>query len=84
MFSLTFFQFYPNPPVTLLQQIDGVLEHHDKSFRQSLMENGYDVQDYIWPLLSTVLTEVQKSTYSLVNIVFVLPAFSLHAAHVYI
>eukprot|EP00026_Physarum_polycephalum_P003854 Phypoly_transcript_03870.p1 GENE.Phypoly_transcript_03870~~Phypoly_transcript_03870.p1 ORF type:complete len:620 (+),score=77.65 Phypoly_transcript_03870:439-2298(+) len=55
------FEFYPHPPVVVLQQIDTLLEIHDPHLVGHFYSLGLSSADYIYPLLTTLLSEVLRT-----------------------
>jgi hypothetical protein len=49
---------FPHPPVTLLNSIELLVEHHDPRLLEYLMHKGVTSQFYGWSLLRTLFTEV--------------------------
>ena len=56
----TWFEMYPNPPLSTLSAVENVLAYHDKPLADALREKG-GVQTHAWTLLQGALTEVLSS-----------------------
>nr|XP_019946572.1 PREDICTED: TBC1 domain family member 31 [Paralichthys olivaceus] len=52
------FEYFPNPPLNILNMTENVLAHHDKELLQHLVDCGITSQLYVWPLLETLFSEV--------------------------
>uniref|UniRef100_A0A7N6BG92 TBC1 domain family member 31 n=1 Tax=Anabas testudineus TaxID=64144 RepID=A0A7N6BG92_ANATE len=52
------FEYFPNPPLNILNMAENVLAHHDKELLQHLVDCGITSQLYAWPLLETLFSEV--------------------------
>ncbi|KAI3361372.1 hypothetical protein L3Q82_013551, partial [Scortum barcoo] len=52
------FEYFPNPPLNILNMVENVLAHHDKELLQHLVDCGVNSQLYVWPLLETLFSEV--------------------------
>uniref|UniRef100_A0A3Q3KV10 TBC1 domain family member 31 n=1 Tax=Mastacembelus armatus TaxID=205130 RepID=A0A3Q3KV10_9TELE len=52
------FEYFPNPPLNVLNMVENVLAHHDKELLQHLVDCGITSQLYVWPLLETLFSEV--------------------------
>ncbi|XP_030606506.1 TBC1 domain family member 31 [Archocentrus centrarchus] len=52
------FEYFPNPPLNILNMAENVLAHHDKELLQHLVDCGITSQLYVWPLLETLFSEV--------------------------
>ena len=52
------FEFYPNPPINILALAENILAHHDSTLLKHLLTYNITSQNYIWPLLRTVFSEV--------------------------
>ncbi|XP_028985560.1 TBC1 domain family member 31 [Betta splendens] len=52
------FEYFPNPPLNILNMVENVLAHHDKELLQHLVDCGITSQLYVWPLLETLFSEV--------------------------
>ena len=56
----TWFEMYPNPPLSTLSAVENVLAYHDKQLAEALRDKG-GVQTHAWTLLQSALTEVLSS-----------------------
>ncbi|XP_037129903.1 TBC1 domain family member 31 [Syngnathus acus] len=52
------FEYFPNPPLNILNMVENLLAHHDKELLQHLVDCGITSQLYVWPLLETLFSEV--------------------------
>uniref|UniRef100_A0A669BJF8 TBC1 domain family member 31 n=1 Tax=Oreochromis niloticus TaxID=8128 RepID=A0A669BJF8_ORENI len=52
------FEYFPNPPLNILNMAENVLAHHDKELLQHLVDCGVTSQLFVWPLLETLFSEV--------------------------
>ncbi|KAG7474161.1 TBC1 domain family member 31 [Solea senegalensis] len=52
------FEYFPNPPLNILNMAENILAHHDKELLQHLVDCGITSQLYVWPLLETLFSEV--------------------------
>ncbi|XP_016301352.1 TBC1 domain family member 31-like isoform X2 [Sinocyclocheilus anshuiensis] len=52
------FEYFPNPPLNVLNLAENVLAHHDKELLQHFVACGVTSQLYAWPLLETLFSEV--------------------------
>uniref|UniRef100_A0AAX7VPW3 TBC1 domain family member 31 n=1 Tax=Astatotilapia calliptera TaxID=8154 RepID=A0AAX7VPW3_ASTCA len=52
------FEYFPNPPLNILNMAENVLAHHDKELLQHLVDCGVTSQLFVWPLLETFFSEV--------------------------
>ncbi|XP_013005426.2 TBC1 domain family member 31 isoform X1 [Cavia porcellus] len=52
------FEYFPNPPISILSMIENVLAFHDKELLQHFINHDVTSQLYAWPLLETVFSEV--------------------------
>ena len=52
------FEFFPNPPITLLNLIENLLSHHDDKLLQHLTQLGLTAESYAWPLMQSLFSEV--------------------------
>ncbi|XP_077431909.1 TBC1 domain family member 31 [Vanacampus margaritifer] len=52
------FEYFPNPPLNILNMVENILAHHDKELLQHLVDCGITSQLYVWPLLETLFSEV--------------------------
>ncbi|KAI6650902.1 TBC1 domain family member 31-like [Oopsacas minuta] len=52
------FEFFPNPPINILALTENLLAHHDTSLLKHLLTYKITSQQYAWPLLKTVFSEV--------------------------
>lgn len=52
------FEYFPNPPLNVLNLAENVLAHHDKELLQHFVTCGVTSQMYAWPLLETLFSEV--------------------------
>ncbi|XP_034466388.1 TBC1 domain family member 31 isoform X2 [Hippoglossus hippoglossus] len=52
------FEYFPNPPLNILNMAENVLAHHDKELLQHLVDCGITSQLYVWPLMETLFSEV--------------------------
>ncbi|KAM9387323.1 TBC1 domain family member 31 [Phaethornis superciliosus] len=57
-FCQHWFEYFPNPPVTVLSMMENVLAHHDKELLHHLLKYSVTSQVYAWPLLETLFSEV--------------------------
>lgn len=54
----SWYEFHPNPPVTLLRAVERVLAAHDAELVSHLEAHGAAAQTFLWSLVRTLLTEV--------------------------
>ena len=52
------FEFFPNPPINILALTENILAHHDSTLLKHLLTYKLTSQQYAWPLLRTVFSEV--------------------------
>ncbi|KAK3746386.1 hypothetical protein QZH41_018222 [Actinostola sp. cb2023] len=52
------FEYFPNPPVSVLGMMENVLAHHDKTLMQHFINYKVTSKMYAWPLLQTLMSEV--------------------------
>ncbi|XP_073925248.1 TBC1 domain family member 31 isoform X2 [Castor canadensis] len=52
------FEYFPNPPINILNMIENVLAFHDRELLQHFINHDITSQLYAWPLLETVFSEV--------------------------
>ncbi|XP_077384166.1 TBC1 domain family member 31 isoform X2 [Festucalex cinctus] len=52
------FEYFPNPPLNILNMAENLLAHHDKELLQHMVDCGITSQLYVWPLLETLFSEV--------------------------
>ena len=52
------FEFFPNPPINILALTENILAHHDSTLLKHLLTCKLTSQQYAWPLLRTVFSEV--------------------------
>ena len=52
------FEFFPNPPINVLALTENLLAHHDTTLLKHLLSYKISSQEYAWPLLKTVFSEV--------------------------
>eukprot|EP00795_Rhopilema_esculentum_P001525 gene1525-15971_t len=52
------FEFFPNPPLTILGMIETVLAHSDRHLMEHLVKHNVTTQEYAWPLMQTLFSEV--------------------------
>ncbi|KAI8519950.1 hypothetical protein Bbelb_032070 [Branchiostoma belcheri] len=52
------FEYFPNPPINVLNMVENLLAYHDKHLLQHLINYNITAQTYAWPLLETLFSEV--------------------------
>lgn len=52
------FEFFPNPPMNVLNMIENLLAYHDRSLLEHFMRYRITCQIYGWSLLETIFSEV--------------------------
>eukprot|EP00118_Oscarella_pearsei_P013637 m.110556 g.110556 ORF g.110556 m.110556 type:complete len:703 (+) comp37405_c0_seq10:35-2143(+) len=52
------FEYFPNPPITILNLIENLLCHHDNSLLHHFSQMKVTAQLYAWPLMQSLLSEV--------------------------
>ncbi|EGD80734.1 hypothetical protein PTSG_01324 [Salpingoeca rosetta] len=52
------FEFFPNPPLSVLNMLENLLAEHDVEVLQHFVELGMTAQGYGWPLLQTMFSDV--------------------------
>ncbi|XP_051999243.1 TBC1 domain family member 31-like isoform X1 [Xyrauchen texanus] len=52
------FEYFPNPPLNVLNLAENVLAHHDRELLQHFVACGVTSQLYAWPLFETLFSEV--------------------------
>ncbi|CAH1269669.1 TBC1D31 [Branchiostoma lanceolatum] len=52
------FEYFPNPPINVLNMVENLLAYHDKHLLQHLITYNITAQTYAWPLLETLFSEV--------------------------
>ncbi|XP_051920616.1 TBC1 domain family member 31 [Hippocampus zosterae] len=52
------FEYFPNPPLNILNMAENIVAHHDKELLQHLVDCGITSQLYVWPLLESLFSEV--------------------------
>ncbi|XP_035678691.1 TBC1 domain family member 31-like [Branchiostoma floridae] len=52
------FEYFPNPPINVLNLVENLLAYHDKHLLQHLITYNITAQTYAWPLLETLFSEV--------------------------
>ena len=52
------FEYFPNPPLNILNLIENLLSHHDASLLQHFISFEVTAQVYAWPLLQSLFSEV--------------------------
>eukprot|EP00743_Colponemidia_sp_Colp-15_P009153 GILK01009987.1.p1 GENE.GILK01009987.1~~GILK01009987.1.p1 ORF type:complete len:1224 (+),score=348.36 GILK01009987.1:392-3673(+) len=52
------FEFFPNPPLTVLHWIESLLQYHDPQLLNHFERIGATSQTYAWTMLQTMFTEV--------------------------
>jgi len=85
--SRDWFSFYPNPPIPILVSIENVISHFDPRLVRHLTANEITVQDYAWPLLHTLFSEVfPKNDWMILfdHVFFNQPGFLLYVVAAYI
>uniref|UniRef100_UPI00358F1C90 TBC1 domain family member 31-like n=2 Tax=Myxine glutinosa TaxID=7769 RepID=UPI00358F1C90 len=81
------FECFPNPPEVILGMVEKVLRHHDEVLLQHFVSCQVTAQEYAWPLLETLFSEVlnQEEWLCLFDNVFSNePAFLLMAVVAYL
>jgi hypothetical protein len=53
-----FFEYFPNPPITLIQAADELLKFHDPELSDHFRKLGLNMVDYIWPFLQNFFTDM--------------------------
>ena len=56
--SKDWFEYHPNPPMTILNMVQNLLECEDPELAEHFTLSGFPVEVYAWHLLKTVFTEV--------------------------
>ena len=81
------FSFYPNPPIPILASIENVINHADPRLIRHLTAHDITAQDYAWPLMQTMFSEVfPKDDWQLLfdHIFFNHPGFFLYCVAAYV
>ncbi|XP_057291272.1 TBC1 domain family member 31-like isoform X2 [Hydractinia symbiolongicarpus] len=52
------FEFFPNPPLSILSMIESILGHHDAALLEHFIKFKISAQTYAWPLLHTLFSEI--------------------------
>ena len=52
------FEFFPNPPISVLNMTENVLAHYDVDLLRHFIREQVTSQVYAWPLIHTLLSEV--------------------------
>jgi len=52
------FEFFPNPPLTILGIIETILSHNDRHLVEHFVKVNVTTQEYAWPLMQTLFSEV--------------------------
>jgi len=52
------FEFFPNPPISVLAIVEKLLSHHDAALLNHFVKVELSTISYAWPLLNTLLSEV--------------------------
>ena len=53
-----FFEYFPNPPVALLQDCEELLRFHDLDLYNHLKNKDISMINYLWPFYRTIFTEI--------------------------
>lgn len=80
------FEFFPNPPINVLNMVENLLGHHDPELHRHLIGYGITAQTYAWPLLRTLFSEVfdrDQWLSAMDNLVASHPGYMLHLAVAY-
>lgn len=56
------FEFFPNPPMNILNMIENLLSYHDRTLLDHFMRFRITCQVYGWSLLETIFSEVFSKT----------------------
>eukprot|EP00040_Diaphanoeca_grandis_P001873 m.19868 g.19868 ORF g.19868 m.19868 type:complete len:889 (-) comp12648_c0_seq1:1726-4392(-) len=52
------FEFFPNPPINILNMVENLLIHHDPELQSHLLRHRITTQVYAWPQLQTMLSDI--------------------------
>lgn len=52
------FEYFPNPPLSVLIMVEALLGHHDVALLEHLIQNEISAQIYAWPMLHTLYSEI--------------------------
>eukprot|EP00794_Sanderia_malayensis_P018697 gene18697-20585_t len=52
------FEFFPNPPLTILGVVETLLSHNDRHLMQHFVSVNLTTQTYAWPMLQTLFSEI--------------------------
>eukprot|EP00037_Helgoeca_nana_P010974 m.97506 g.97506 ORF g.97506 m.97506 type:complete len:915 (+) comp20535_c0_seq3:232-2976(+) len=81
------FEFFPNPPVNVLNMVENVLVHHEPQLHRHLLRCGVTSQVFAWPLMQTLLSDVFEEEEWLAvwdNILSNHPGYLLHVVAAYV
>ncbi|XP_065676160.1 TBC1 domain family member 31-like [Hydra vulgaris] len=81
------FEFFPNPPLTILNIIEKMLGYHDPPLLNHFIKLDVSTQLYAWPMLYTLFSEIMTKDEWLVvwdNLFSNHPAFMLYFAVAYL
>uniref|UniRef100_T2M8A5 TBC1 domain family member 31 n=1 Tax=Hydra vulgaris TaxID=6087 RepID=T2M8A5_HYDVU len=81
------FEFFPNPPLTILNIVETMLGYHDPSLLNHFIKLDVSTQLYAWPILYTLFSEIMTKDEWLVvwdNLFSNHPAFMLYFAVAYL
>jgi len=53
-----FFEFFPNPPLTIIQATEELLKYHDPALASHFKSLGLNMIHYIWPFMQSLFTEI--------------------------
>jgi hypothetical protein len=85
--SRDWFSFYPNPPIPILASIENVIAAADPRLMRHLTVHDVTAQDYGWPLLQTMFSEVFPRTDWMIlfdHVFFNHPSFLLYCVAAYV
>jgi hypothetical protein len=80
------FEFFPNPPMNILNMIENLLSYHDRILLEHFMRYRINCQIYGWSLLETIFSEVfSKDQWQILfdNIFSNHPGYMLHLVVAY-
>ena len=52
------FEYFPNPPLSILVMIEALLAHHDAALLEHFISFDISAQIYAWPMLHTLFSEI--------------------------
>ncbi|KAJ3008178.1 TBC1 domain member 31, partial [Thoreauomyces humboldtii] len=55
-------EYYPNPPIEILDMIEGLLEYHDKELLDHFVEQNVTSQTYAWTMMRSLFSSIFNRT----------------------